>query len=287
MNIVLIHIGSDIPDYMLDCILQIRKFYQGVVMAVVPKSSHSKIEALNCGVAVIDVQTYMDKPIYKEFIKVCFLDGFWNVTLGRLFVLQAVMEDMGLENVVHIENDVLLYNNPETFQPLFNKILLSGILICPVGPRYASAAVLYAPNHVCLKNVISLFGSYFIVGRKFIEQKINGSDVTEMTMLAHFQTINGCRIKYFPILPSSDAVQYNNSIWDGASLGQFVGGTNADGPGWYGAHHHFGAIQPVRKYTVEWKVVDGKKVPYLNDRGRLWRVNNLHIHCKDLKKYSS
>jgi len=42
------------------------------------------------------------------------------------------------------------------------------------------------------------------------------------------------------------------------------------------------------EYTVIWKIDDrGNKIPYFSGAGKEIKINNLHIHSKQLNKYIS
>jgi hypothetical protein len=215
--------------------------------------------------------------------------------MGRLLVLQLVMGELKIEDVIHIENDVLIYSNPEGSLPDFKRFY-PGVAICPVGPRYASAAFMYVSRGNRIDFVNSLFMAYFRRGKQYIADRINGTDITEMTMLCHFQQQSSQMIGYLPTFPSGPASRMllpMQSLWDGASIGQFAGGTNADGPGWSGTHHYFGAaIAAGHKCSVNWidtiKNPDyQKRIPVLSVDGKNYHINNLHIHCKKLKDFAS
>ncbi len=301
MTIVLIHIGGDIPPYMVDCINQIRVFTGMRLVIVIPNNSRKLLPDTGVfakdmpNITILDVEKYLVMPMYREFEKACFLKDFWNVTMGRLFILQLVMDEMSLRDVVHIENDVMMYNNPEQHLASFYRFY-PGIAICPVGPRYASAAYLYAASAQIMLFVNNMFLQYFQKGMDYIADCINGTDITEMTMLCHFQRKCSQMIGYLPTFPTGPAGRMMlpmQSLWDGASIGQFAGGTNADGPGWSGTHHYFGAaIAAGKRCKIGWiNTIDNpnyaKRIPVLSVDGKNYHINNLHIHCKKLKDFAS
>ena len=65
----------------------------------------------NSSIKIIDsasLQTNFDK---KSKLNTDFREGFWNSTSKRIFLLYEYMKQANIKNVIHIENDVLLYTN--------------------------------------------------------------------------------------------------------------------------------------------------------------------------------
>jgi hypothetical protein len=116
--------------------------------------------------------------------------------------------------------------------------------------------------------------------------------VNEMSLMKFYGVEKGDEyISNLPILPFGDYSEHFsefNSIFDPATWGQFVGGTRVDGPGSKPQDHYIGVLLKNNpSWIVEWKEEDGLNVPYFNMNDVLFKINNLHIHSKNLKKYIS
>ena len=81
---------------------------------------------------------------------------------------------------------------------------------------------------------------------------------------------------------------YNNieafqSIFDAAALGQYLGGIDPNnGPSSPGFINESCVFNP-SLLSYEWINDDrGRKIPYIIFSGEKYRINNLHIHCKNL-----
>ena len=111
-----------------------------------------------------------------------------------------------------------------------------------------------------------------------------------MVNMALFYTQNQDIVKTFPIIDDSVEVSmYNenfsefNSIFDGAAIGQYVGGT-----------YRYPDVAFVNKtcqikydrYTFEWVKKDHFLLPHIKINDKLILINNLHIHRKNLEKFS-
>jgi len=85
----------------------------------------------------------------------------------------------------------------------------------------------------------------------------------------------------------SENLEVFNSLFDPASYGQLVGGTQSEGPGAKPQDHYIGRwLIANPQYSVIWKEENRLKIPYLN-YGSGIKINNLHIHSKNLHKYMS
>lgn len=285
MNIVLIHIGKELPAYFWQAAEQARRFFDGSIHVVIPDKDVSCNAVRRIGVHPYAYEYFLKNPFYKRFIAACTLQGFWNVTMGRLIILQLLMMEKFLLDVVHIENDVLIYTNPQKYLSSFRQCSNDSVLLCPVGFRHASAAYLYARNFQALNKLNTLFINYFERGSEFIKKHI-GDDINEMTMMAVFQRTKSNIIRYLPIMPegpgSENFKMFNNSVFDGASAGQYIGGTQSDPPGWAGNHHYLGVDLKAKKYAFTWKKENNIRIPFMVQGKKTFRVNNLHIHCKRL-----
>ena len=94
-----------------------------------------------------------------------------------------------------------------------------------------------------------------------------------------------------PTLPFGDwSLNFDlfNSIFDPASWGQFVGGTPSDPAGAKPDDHYIGLLLREKPdYTVTWKSGCCGLVPYFKYDEKEVKINNLHIHSKNLSKFLS
>jgi len=290
MNVVLIHIGPDIPDYMPDCMEQVRRFFPGKIHAVLPDKYICKNFIQRIGIHPVAYESIQGDSLYQEFQKACFLDGFWNVTMARFIMLEILIRRKNLKDVIHIENDVLIYRNPAEILTELQKAAGISVLLTPVGDDYASGAYLFVRNAASLNNLNTLFIRYMTKGKAFLNKILGTPDPTEMMLLSLFRQKYENVIKYLPIVPEGKGGQrfrIFGSVFDGASAGQYIGGTNSDGPGWTGQHHWLGRDIQKGKYGFEWGMDKNLKVPFMVDlqRKKKYRMNNLHIHCKRLQEF--
>ena len=115
MNFILIALG-DIPDYLNDCIQQIKKTQKkSKIYLLVNKTSEFKNK--NC--KIVNVESLKKSKEHILFIKKSklaqdsFRNFFWKHSIERFYYLNDFLNKSNLTNVFHIENDVLLFQDLE------------------------------------------------------------------------------------------------------------------------------------------------------------------------------
>jgi hypothetical protein len=306
MNAVLTHLGGSLPGYAKDCLSQFRLFNPDLPTFMIGAREHLEREAgllREWGVRPVFSEDLESDPRIIEFRKKSWFRGhatpktvhpsqpdFWQLTTERLFFIASLMERDGLADVFHFENDVLVYCDLRGVLDGLGRCGSPGLCVTPVGRLWASCGLLYAAAAASLR----AFCDFVLAETRRTEKEVrraHGLDmVNDMTLLKAYGDRSGA-LSYFPVLPrgrhSRNAKAFG-AIFDGASWGQFAGGTNNGGPpGWAGAHHYVGKELLRRNVALRWEG-DGLWIPHAVDRkGRKTRINTLHMHSKRLSPFLS
>ena len=294
MHVVLIHIGDNLPDYFWLACEQVRRFFPGQIHVIIPDKYVCSNSIQRIGLNPVATEHLMNTHTYRMFNQVCFLKGFWNVTMGRLFLLEELIKTKKLEEVIHIENDVLIYTNPGNLLNEFKMVSNKAVLLTPIDNIHMSAAYMYVENHVSLSMLNSRIVQYLQRGENGLRHEIGIRDINEMILLNHIWKKYDL-IKSLPITPrgkGNRSFTIFKSLFDGASYGQFLGGTDGGkNPGWISNSHWAGQLLKTNKYSFHWeRLKNGCKIPYLLEHISKqnvlnWKINNLHIHSKNLRKF--
>lgn len=277
MDIVLFHSGK-LPGFLESTFKQIRKFNPDVTVYFLTDKEWLKNNLFaKYNIEVINKDLYYSRKIRSFERKFNYPpDNFWTLASTRLIYIENFLLDSGLENIYHFENDVLLYYDLSEHHETFKRLYTLGVT--PGGPDKCMTGFMFVKNGKALADMttffIRLLKTYGVTG---IKEKYRMDMVNEMTLMKLYVK------EYLPILPfgefSNNFTEYN-SIFDPATWGQFVGGTKKDGPGAKPPDHYIGQLLIKNPdYKVDWK----DKVPYFQGV----RINNLHIHSKNLHKYES
>ena len=295
MHVAYAFIGQ-LPSYSIDTVHQLRLFYDGPIHFIISDITNPIVDILQntYGVTIVQYDTVKDdafnalvKRVYHKFCIVNNLKGrekLFIYSFERFYLMHNLMKKMNLENVFFAELDNLVYDDPRKWMDGFSMHDFSYMF-----DNYDRGA-----SGVCFirsTNTLQLFLDYCT---KFIE--FSNDFINEMTPLYHFWDAHKDRVGMLPVHWTSDTVphmasehfeMYTNSIFDAASLGIFIGGMDP--------HHTGGIIKKglkgkwslidYTKYTYKWELdAKGRNIPYILGPNTTWlRINNLHIHSKDLK----
>ena len=115
------YVYSDIPDYAEISVRQTRKFHKGRIVYVSEKKADWFDE--------LDVEWVdyvgLNFTQYNEYLSLLqevrrHETTFWYVTMLRMHYIYSVISDLKLEKTLYLENDNLIYHNPDKIHYCFN-----------------------------------------------------------------------------------------------------------------------------------------------------------------------
>jgi len=222
----------------------------------------------------------------NDFFQLCkkgfpsfYKDPFWLTTLVRLFAVYLYCEKNNINEFIHLEYDNLIYSNLKNL-----KVLQPSVYFTRVGPFCSSAGFVYCNSLQHYRLFIEKIKSLFQKGEHVVKRFTQYDHLSEMILLDLIYTHTRNTIDYLPILPfepGNDNFEKLNVLFDGASYGQYLGGTNnGNEKGWYGLHHYIGNAIHTKNIQV---VFD--KQPYIIFDNKQIPIMNLHIHSKKLENF--
>lgn len=273
---------NDIPDYTRISLEQARKFNPETPIDFISAKPADYFNDLNINWVN---QKDVEGESLKLFRSVSWFDrhgtpntshpspeGFWAKTAERLFYLENYISENDFHDVVHFENDVMLYGDINNLNPMHP---IMGITTSAFQTTFALSYISQPKyyQHCCLA---------FVEFMKYGEIKLLrcGYDhISEMSLLnlAYRNNI----IESFNIFPQSDS----DWVFDPASYGQFLGGTNNDhGAGFIDPKHYVG--QKIKQGSIEVLFSNGCPTIINKSNGTEKKLFNLHIHSKNLKDFT-
>ena len=296
MNVVYAFVGP-LPPYSVDTVHQTRLFFDGPIYFIVSdmKSPHVETLQTKYNVTVIPYLEVKDNSFYEEVVnpyrrKFCIIPSLvgremlFIYAFERFFLLYNLMKQRSLTNVLFMELDNLLYDNPVTWLPSMEKKEMAYMFD---NVNRGSSGIAYIQSTAILDLFLQDCRTYITTCTEFL---------SEMTVLYTFGEKYKDRVQLLPViwqdasLPTqmNDTFPLYNTIFDAASLGIYLGGMDP--------YHTGGVIvkglrgkwsyHDYSHYTYKWvKDEVHRLIPYiLNPVTNKWfRINNLHIHSKDLK----
>lgn len=305
--LVLVHIGSKLPVYLIDALSQARLFNPNLdIFLLAERVALTTFPANDLKIKLIATETIPLTQVHKDFKKqtklnVRFRDGFWLHASERFLYIYDFMHHKDLCDVFHIENDNLIYCDLTRLLPIF-QTYYPGIAAVIDSDNRCIPSFMYFANVKAIKRLAEYFQKNAKMGlndmmliaklkQESSKKIIDSLPIVTEKYCASFglKTADGTK-------PRDSKLFYNNfnifnSLFDGAALGQFIGGIDPRnssksiyGPGFINETCVF---DPSKIKLIWCKDELGRKVPYIECHNDLYRINNLHIHCKNLAKFRS
>jgi hypothetical protein len=210
---------------------------------------------------------------------------FTMVTMTRLVYVHQLMMVWGVERVVHIENDQMMYGSIRQVADAADACDVR-LAMTKVGERLAPATV-YARDARALKDMLDFILNAINKGVEHAILVARTKWVTDMSLPAVYfsDKVEEGDTTAVTFPTSNDAsclAKKSELIFDGLPLGTWCCGSFE----WPRRHLTIKMAESSTKYwdePFEWRVVDGLRRPFWNNTA----VFNLHMHSKQLHLFRS
>ncbi len=288
--IVLIHLGSKLPDHVFDCIDQLHVMGWNSVIFLVDTSV--VLERLAFCPGVTPVLMPSDNTLSRDISQIHGEKNVFHLSLQRFFTLRDFMEQHSVSRCLHIEHDNLLYISRQTLQNQMINALGNKIGV----PRdnkdgRCIASVFYVGSLTSLDQYCQ-----FVAEQEHYK-------TTDMVSLCKFSDLYPEFCSQLPTLPTSLAENLSDKhgewvkglsnsqfscLFDAACLGQCVGGIDiihdkGDSRGYISPDSLFSP----NDLPIHWMLNDGLRLPLIITDEQVYPLCNLHIHSKNLHLYLS
>ena len=212
ISVVLVSLGP-FYDYILDQIKQLIDLNHKQIYIITEKESFKYYENKNDSITLVPYEDLVEDELLKKYetsskLDRSFRDGFWYFTSLRFFCIHSFMKLKNISDVVHLENDVLLFENCDVISNQKVKSMLKNSVYMPFDTSTRNiASIVYIPNHEALYEVIKDYNP----NRNDMENFAN----TSVERLPIIHSGFGNLSANYPIF---------NGIFDGAAIGQFIDG---------------------------------------------------------------
>lgn len=301
-SIVYVHVGDTVPTYADIAIEQARLFNdQARIILVSSRKGLERFHGLKERVN-LELCSYDELPkskLHEQYQSLCVEKSpFWRYTSERFLYLLDVMERYSLENVFHMENDIMLYANLEPLLPIFQKHYPGIGVTCDNEERCI-------PGFVWIANLRAMqsLAHYFVL---CAPKKLN-----DMQVIGTYRRMHSSQdVDTLPIIlpeylsthslestmhhKTNTPTRYTNhfeefqAVFDAAAIGQFLGGIDPihknNGPGFINESCLFNVSIPQYDWIAD---EQGRSVPHMIFQGHRCKIINLHIHSKRLCEFRS
>jgi len=301
MPIVFIHLGNAPPAYWMDAVKQARVWNPETPIICIS----SVIQDYGFGEVWIAVDDIPIGESHKRFRGTTLLPGeyydkgFWQWTTERLFVLEDWMRWKDVTECFHVENDNMIYQNISDIVPLLREVSPGlSTTFQGQGAKRDSVRACFSVLYCSSVNALANFVFYLAASPSSMAEMERGG-------LYWLDTPDEC--SYLPTAAVGvvlDSEKYRSwfederfngvsVVFDSAMYGQFLGGIDTRGAvpvvGEGKGHISPDSEMRVDQYEHVWRKDElGRRYPTITDTGgKVWKIANLHIHCKRLHEFSS
>jgi len=302
MHIVLTCINN-FQDYILTNIKQLIRLGHTSIYVITNRSFFTKFSTYSENINLVAIEELVDSYNYNENTQLDnqFRGGFWALTSARFFYLYEFMRSRDIENVIHLENDVLIYHNIDILEILLDKTKI--YLPFDTFTRNI-ASVMFIPNHSVFNTVLDKYD-------------FSKNDMENFSIIQRQTGI----IENFPIFINdpNGSPEYQfvtrgfenfNMIFDAAEMGKYLGGVDPRNiPGDTRGFVNETCIIKYNQYQFIWNTMNVRtnrnsshsftsnadehdiRCPFIvvtDGNGNSYSVPifNLHIHSKNLENFT-
>ena len=270
MKVILVSAGN-FQDYLIDNIKNLI-LHGNNDITLITESSYFYMLKDYSTVTLVDCQSLLSNELlnYNSNSRLDrgFRNGFWYFCSLRFFFLYEYIKRNNLTNVVHLENDVMVYINLDELQDKFTE---NKVYATFDSPRRVIPGFLFIPNYLSFKPIIDNYN-----------QSLN--DMENLAYLSNY-------IEPLPIFINgtySNKFNTFNCIFDAAAIGQYLGGVDKkNDPNDTRGFINETCIVNYGYYKFEWIKENNLWCPYVLIGDNRVKIINLHIHCKELFKFMS
>jgi hypothetical protein len=274
MKVILVMLNN-LQAYIVDNIQHLKKHNNNNITVITDKKFNTLFE--NIAINLINVEDII--PDYVNIaskINTTYRGGFWILASYRFIAIYEYMKQYNIVNIVHLENDVLIYTNIDTINfHNTNKLLLT-----MDSENRCIPGLMFIPSNEILKKCLDIFNPNLNDMQNFSNCYYNLSEYID-TLPIFVENNKNAITKMI-----TKNFKHYNCIFDAAALGQYLGGVDPRNiPGNTIGFVNETCVIDYSKYEIIWKNVNYKKIPYIVINAIEYPIINLHIHCKDLKQF--
>jgi len=288
---IFVHIGNEFfPDYVNIALKQCKKWNPNSnIYFICDNKFFSKVYVQD--IKLVDINTISCSQIRQNFINTTRLDmsfrhGFVRYTTERLFVLYDFCIENNITELLHLENDNMVYFSADELQDRFRSV--NGLSSPALSRVENTFGIMYCNN-------LSVFMDFliFLLSNNFNE--------VEMILGSKFFLQNNKSCTFLPSIPPinedipekdkniiSNEIEKFGGVFDPAQYGQWLGGIdtrNGESAPFIFSNQH-ALIPPDRfEYDIS-KCTNGFMRYYIKYHNTInYPIYLLHIHSKNLEKF--
>lgn len=291
--IVLSFIGKT-QSYLDECIYQIRLFTDKPIYYIYNDYNNELVNNIHKNYKNIHLINYelvksnnFDKILNKKINRFHMINDknrkeLFIRSIERFYLLYNLCILKQIENVLFLELDNLIYNDPNVW---FSELTEKKLYYMLDNKGRCGAGLFISRNNEYLNNLLDYFNFYILNDNEFLN---------EMSALYNFYIKSPNQVYILPTHWNIETYNnnYKNSIFDASSIGIYLFGIDllhSNGILTKGKKNPFAHID-FTYYKYKWIKQDKLLLPFIEyidnttSKTILIKINNLHIHAKNLSE---
>lgn len=279
MKLLLISIGV-FQDYMIDNIKNLLLHDNNDITVITEKAFFHRLQNF-INIEVIDkddlTSSYIQNYTNNSSLNRTYRNGFWFNTSLRMFYVHAYMKQNDINDVIHIENDIMIYENLDNLKNCFKNDKVYFPFDCDTR---AILSFIYIPNYKLLETVLESYD--------YSKNDMENFGLLSENIAEALPIIDTNSVDYIHKINKN----FNdfNCIFDAAAIGQYLGGIDKlNDPNDTRGFINETCIVKYNNYKFNWIYDDNTKLwyPYIKINNKNVKIINLHIHSKYLHNFLS
>jgi hypothetical protein len=280
VSFILFHKGSVLPQYIVQCIKQIQYTQSNYKIYLL-----TDINIINTGnIEVVDLNTIKIDLLNEIGFYKHHDDPLWRTSFDRFFYIDAFIRERKIEDVVHFDNDVLIYYDVnEILTTLRKNVTKVGLTKHKVNEFVCG--FMYIKHY---NNLLPICDKLLELGKIDISEleRMLGSMPHEMRLLGYIDEKHTNLLTSLPGLPEPLQQNGYGIVFDPSTYGQFLGGSG-NAPAY--TIHPSNTERLIDRYIVDGTIRpvynSEESKPYIFIDNRKIPIFNLHIHSKHLSNF--
>ena len=278
MNYVLVSIGV-IPSYIrktINSILSVDKDAK-IYLGTDQKIDFEKVEYVNLQEVVSDqTNKIKNNDIFKGTIYES--NPLWSTSLLRIFYLRDIQKKLNLKNLIHFDNDILIYKPYQEIKKYFHT---SRFNITPANENRLIFGYSFIPSYDVFNKLCQSLDKKIEEGIKKDWSFNKFSPPNEMDLLGMVYNEENTYFNLLPTLPYDSSI-----IFDPLNYGMYIDGSHNNPRKFYSSRELvFDDIISVELYSKRIKTKFINNMPVVNWDKKTFEMANLHIHSKRFDKF--
>ncbi len=305
--LIVVYLGETLPEHLRVALYQARLFNQCRIYLLGNRKTLASYSACkNLDITMIPVEDLIQTEEHKKFITTSTIDrsfrnGFWFYASERFLWIHDFMQQYNEKNIFVMEPDVMLYASLESLIDVFHKHY-QGLGVTFSNDNLAIPGVVYINNKQAVARLAQCFAAHAPEAKNdceilaILRQESNKDIIDGLPVIMEgypekyvLQNTHG-EVATDPSLYTNNIHTFR-SIFDGFTFGKYLGGVDPrniwdpqQGPGHISEYCVINASNVV--ITWERDLLE-RNIPYAMLDHEKYRLNNLHVHSKDLKPFLS